>query len=79
MAKIKTNYAEITVGGDPAKPCFGVRYFDPADRDYHYGFGSYDIKNVFRWLREEFEIVDENEGAKRDIYKSCMYYRREQE
>lgn len=67
MAKIKTNYAEITVGGDPTKPCFRIRYFDPADRDYHYGFGSYDIKNVFKWLREEFEIVDENENAKRDI------------
>lgn len=73
MAKIKTNYAEITAGGDPQKPYFSIRYFDPTDREYHYGLGSYDIKNVFKWLEEEFEIVDEvemvKERMKRNIEK----------
>lgn len=76
MAKIKTNYAEITVGGNPNKPYFSIRYFDPKDRDYHYGFGSYDIKNVFKWLEEEFEIVDEvemvKESMKRNIEKEKL-------
>ena len=35
MAKIKTNYAEITAGGGPEKPYFCIRYFDPVDMDYH--------------------------------------------
>ena len=76
MAKIKTNYAEITAGGDPQKPYFSIRYFDPTDREYHYGLGSYDIKNVFKWLEEEFEIVDEvemvKERMKRNIEKEKL-------
>lgn len=69
MSKIKTNYAEIIVGGcNPEKPYFSIRYFDLADMDYHYGFGSYDLKQVYRWLDNEFEIVDEKK-VKVDVEK----------
>lgn len=56
--KTKTHFAEIIVGGDAEKPCYSILYFDPADGEYHIGCSSYYIKNVFKWLAEEFEVVD---------------------
>lgn len=61
MGKIKTHFAKIYIGGTITKPYFGILYYDPETKDYCEGFGSYDILNVFQWLREEFEIVDEPE------------------
>jgi len=34
-------------------------YFDPVDKNYHVGFGSFYLPYVFKWLSEEFEIEDE--------------------
>lgn len=56
--KIKTNFAKIFVSGTPGRPYFNILYFDPADQDYHIGFGSYCLEYVFKWLSEEFEIED---------------------
>ena len=72
MGKIKTNYVEIMARGcNPQKPYFSIRYFDPKDKTYHHGFGSYDLKTVYNWLENELEIVDGfeivNEAAERDI------------
>ena len=61
MGKIKTHFAKIYIGGTITKPYFGILYYDPETKDYCEGFGSYDIFNVFQWMREEFEIVDEPE------------------
>lgn len=47
--KIKTPFAKIIVGGTPEKPCYNIWYFDPADGEYHIGFGSYCLDNVFNW------------------------------
>lgn len=57
--KIKTHFAKIFVSGDADKPYFNIMYFDPMDREYHIGFSSYCIENVFEWLSNEFEIIDE--------------------
>ena len=57
-AKIKTHFAEIIVGGTCEKPCYHIMYFDPTDREYHIGFGSFCLEYVFKWLSDEFEIVD---------------------
>ena len=57
-AKIKTHFAEIIVGGTCEKPCYHIMYFDPTDREYHVGFGSFCLEYVFKWLSDEFEIVD---------------------
>lgn len=57
--KIKTHFAKIIVGGTAEKPCFNILYFDPTDREYHIGFGSFCLEYVFKWLSEEFEIVDD--------------------
>lgn len=56
--KIKTPFARIVVGGTPEKPCYNIWYFDPADGEYHIGFGSYSLDNVFNWLAEEFEVTE---------------------
>ena len=55
--KIKTHFARIIVVGSPEKPIYNIMYFDPADGEYHIGFGSYSMEFVFNWLAEEFEIV----------------------
>lgn len=56
--KIKTHFARIKLGGTPQKPYFCIDYYDPADGEYHEGFGSYEFRNVEQWLKEEFEIVN---------------------
>lgn len=61
--KIKTHFAQITVCGTLEKPYYNILYFDTTDRTYHVGFGSYFLGNVFRWLAEEFEIVEEAPAA----------------
>ena len=55
--KIKTHFAKIIVSGTAEKPYYDILYFDPTDREYHIGFGSYYLEYVFKWLSEEFEIV----------------------
>lgn len=57
--KIKTHFAKIFVGGTIEKPYYNILYFDPTDREYHIGFGSFILEYVFKWLAEEFEIIDE--------------------
>ena len=58
VTKIKTHFAKIIVDGTAEKPYYNILYFDPTDRIYHVGFGSYFLEYVFKWLSEEFEIVD---------------------
>ena len=57
--KIKTHFAQIIVCGTAEKPYYNILYFDPTDRIYHVGFGSYSLGYVFKWLSEEFEIIDD--------------------
>lgn len=57
--KIKTHFAKIFVGGTIEKPYYNILYFDPTDREYHIGFGPFILEYVFKWLAEEFEIIDE--------------------
>lgn len=59
--KIKTSFARIIViivEGTPEKPYYNIEYFDPTDKEYHIGFGSYCLDNVLNWLAEEFEITE---------------------
>ena len=57
--KIKTHFAQIIVCGTAKEPYYNILYFDPTDRIYHIGFGSYNLGYVFKWLSEEFEIIDD--------------------
>ena len=61
--KIKTSYAKIFVGGTAEKPCYNILYLDPADREFHVGFGSFSLDYVFKWLADEFAITDGVDAA----------------
>ena len=60
---IRTHFAEIIVRCIADKPYYEILYFDTEDRSYHIGFGSYCLEYVFKWLSEEFEIVDDWQTA----------------
>lgn len=67
--KIKVRSAEIVVYGTADKPYYEIKYYDIADGKYHIGYSSYDIHNVFEWLKECFEIAEEKSttNAKSDL------------
>lgn len=56
--KIKTHFAYVIVERFHGNPYYNILYFDPTDKDYHIGFGSFCLEYVFKWLDEEFEIVE---------------------
>ena len=62
--KRRTHFAKIIVEGTAKKPYYNILYFDPTDNEYHIGFGTSSINYAFQWLKEEFEIVDEQEMEK---------------
>lgn len=59
--KLKVTYARIIVEGTVDKPYFEIEYHE-VGKDYdNIGFGSYDLRNVFKWRDEELEIVSDVE------------------
>lgn len=73
-AKIKTHFARIVVGGPVMNPCYSILWYDPSDRDYHIGYSSYSLVNVYDWLRDEFEITSgpfDNEPVRHAKWHLC--------
>ena len=62
-AKIKTPFAKIFVSGTVDKPYYEILYLDTSDGTCHIGFGSYCVEYVFKWLPEEFEIIETEPSA----------------
>ena len=62
-AKIKTPFAKIFVSGTADKPYYEILYLDTSDGTCHIGFGSYCVEYVFKWLSEEFEIIETEPSA----------------
>lgn len=58
-AKIRTHFTSIIVSGTVEEPFYEILYFDPTDGEYHIGWGSYKLANVFKWLSEDFEIMED--------------------
>lgn len=56
-AKIKVISAEIVVHGTADKPYYEIKYREFDSGEYHIGYSSYNLRNVFKWLEECFEIV----------------------
>lgn len=57
IGKLKVTEAEIIVEGTIDKPYFEIRYHE-VGKDYdNIGFGSYDLRNVFKWREECLEII----------------------
>lgn len=55
--KIRTQFAKIIVNPS-GEPYYNILYFDPSDKTYHIGYGSYELSYVREWLAEEFEVDD---------------------
>ncbi|MDB2032482.1 hypothetical protein PMZ84_14785 [[Clostridium] symbiosum] len=59
--KIKVTSAEIVVHGSVEKPYYEIKYHEVGGSEYHIGYSSYNLNNVFEWLKECFEIVNTDE------------------
>lgn len=57
IKKIKVKSAEIVVGGNADKPCYSIKYYPIDDEECYLGYSSYNLKFVFDWLQECFDIV----------------------
>lgn len=64
--KIKVISAEIVVHGTVDKPYFELEYYT-MDGQCHIGYSSYNLENVFKWRKECFEIMTENQKDKQNI------------
>ena len=76
--KIKTHFAKIIVSGSAEKPCYDILYFNPIDKEYQIGFGSYCLEYVFKWLAEEFvitEIAPAVDAVEVVRCKDCKWYK----
>ena len=61
VEKIKVTSTEIVVHGTIDKPYYEIKYREIGSSEYHVGYSSYDLNNVFEWLKECFEIVNTDE------------------
>ena len=78
MSKVKVEEAEIVVHGTADKPYFEIKYREVGKKDYNVGYSSYDIRNVFGWLKSEFDIVGKSDDdTKRRILRSLLCARAE--
>lgn len=59
--KIRTNFAKIIVSGTREKPYYEIMYFDHPKNEMCIGYSSYNLKCVFRWLEDIFEVVEEKD------------------
>ena len=55
--KIKVKSLEIIVTGTEEKPYYEIKYESLEGGMTHIGYGSFDLKNVFKWKQEYFEVV----------------------
>ena len=60
--KIKVTFLEIIVTGKKEKPYFNIMYKEVGKSNYHIGYSSYDLNNVFAWRDECFEIVKQKKN-----------------
>lgn len=64
--KIKVTEANIVSEGSFEKPYFLIQYKEIGEINHRLGYGSYNINCVLEWLREEFELVKEEEVVKKE-------------
>lgn len=73
--KIKvTEKPEIIVCGAVDKPYFEIKYHEVGKSDVNVGFSSYNIENVFKWLENEFVVVEAEERKTPDVVNEPAHY-----
>lgn len=61
--KLKVTSADVIVRMIADKPYYEIKYCEIGCSEYHIGYGSHELKYVFEWLKECFEIVNTDERA----------------
>lgn len=62
MSKVRViSKPEIVVHGTPEKPYYEIKYCEVGKKHYNIGYSSYDLNNCFKWLEEEFEVVEKED------------------
>jgi hypothetical protein len=61
IEKIKVTSAEIVVHGNVDKPYYEIKYYPIDDGECHIGYSSYNLKMVFNWLEEYFDVENAKE------------------
>ena len=69
-----TEKPEIIVCGTVDKPYFEIKYHEVGKPDVNVGFGSYNIENVFKWLENEFVVVEVEERKTPDVVREPQHY-----
>lgn len=57
-AKEKVMFPEIVVRGTKDKPYYEIKYYDVTDKQWHLGYGSYNLEYVMQWKEECLEVVE---------------------
>lgn len=72
-----TEEPEVVVNDKIGRIYFGIKYKEVGKDDYTIGYGSYDVNNVLKWKREEFEIVKGEDMITIEDVKEVQEFKRE--
>lgn len=56
--KFKAIYPHIVVGGDITNPYYTIHWYDPDTKQVVVGFGSSNLKFVYDWLQNSFDVIN---------------------
>lgn len=56
--RVKAIYPHIMVSGAIDKPYYNIDWYDIEKNTMYRGFSSYNLELVYKWLEEEFEVVE---------------------
>ena len=60
MKKVNAINPEIVVHGTLEKPYYEVQYYNVDDNAWHIGYSSYDLSIVCGYIRDYFNIVEQD-------------------
>lgn len=66
-AKLRVTSAQIIVTGTKEKPYYEIKYREVGKENYCIGYSSYCLDNVFEWLEECFDLVEDKNVEQRWI------------
>lgn len=65
--KLRVTSAQIIVTGTKEKPYYEIKYREVGKENYCIGYSSYCLDNVFEWLEECFDLVEDKNVEQRWI------------
>lgn len=68
--KLRVTSAQIIVTGTKEKPYYEIKYRESGKENYCIGYSSYCLDNVFEWLEECFDLVEDKNVEQRWILVS---------